>query len=264
MGKEPKGKTMAKQTNLLYDFAPAYTISNENQRWATTAIPNVSQVLTVAGSGDQALFYKLAGAKTIHTFDRTKNARAIQDIKIAAIQVLSLAEYRKLLLDASSCGTIPNTPEARKIRPFLSLEAKHIIESPQNFRRIFDAASCNAGDFPENIPTQAEYNRLKSTLTKSFKFICSDLYDLGAKISGQYDLINISNIFDYCYDGNDKIKILIDLAQHLNVGGHIVYLPQKSGFWYPGFYLETPAFKLDYTKTLRNNDSKMILFQRTR
>ena len=76
------GKTIGKiGEQMLVNNVPAYTISNENQRWATQVVPNVKKVLTVAGSGDQALFYKLSGATIIDTFDITCNARAIQDIK---------------------------------------------------------------------------------------------------------------------------------------------------------------------------------------
>ncbi|MBP5364177.1 MAG: hypothetical protein J6Y49_02405 [Alphaproteobacteria bacterium] len=253
---------MATEIDIFGEFAPAYTISNEDQRWATTAIPNVSKVLTVAGSGDQALFYKLAGAKIIDTFDKTKNARAIQDIKFVAIQKYSLREYNRLLFDLYYADDITTVPQMQRIMPFLPAQTRRIIMQPGNNHIL--GAGMDVSSYPENVPTEQEYAKLRATHKRAFRFVACDLYDLGAKISGQYDLINISNIFDYCYDGKDKLKILHDLAQHLNIGGHIVYLPQNNGYWYPGFYLETPTLKLDYVKTLRDKDSKMILFQRVR
>ena len=75
----------------------AYIISNENQRWATRVVPNIKRVLTVTGSGDQALFYKLAGAKIVDTFDITPNAGVIQDIKYNAVKHLDRDEYTRLL-----------------------------------------------------------------------------------------------------------------------------------------------------------------------
>jgi hypothetical protein len=254
--------TTTKRLDTFGAFAPAYTISNEDQRWATTAIPNVSKVLTVAGSGDQALFYKLAGAKIIDTFDKSKNARVIQDIKFVAIQKYSLREYNRLLFDLFYAENIIRMPQMQKIMPFLPAQTIRIITQPGNKHIL--GAGMDVSAYPENIPTEQEYAKLLATHKKAFRFVACDLYDLGAKISGRYDLINISNIFDYCYDGKEKLKILYDLTQHLNIGGHIVYLPQSTGFWYPGFYLETSTCKLDYIKTLRNKDSKMILFQRTR
>ena len=253
---------MSEKIDIFGEFAPAYTISNKELRWATRAIPNASKVLTVAGAGDQALFYKLAGAKQIHTFDKTNNARVIQDIKTTAIKRCSPLRYYNLLLDLFHSKDITKIHLMQKIMPLLPAETINIIQKPGN-NHIF-GAGLDVRYYPENVPTEQEYAKLRNTLEKPFRFIASDLADLSTKIYGKYDLINISNIFDYCYNANTKVKILHDLTMHLNIGGHIVYLPQNIGGWYPNFYLESKNYRLDYTKTLTHNNSKMILFQRTR
>ena len=253
---------MSDNKDVFGGFAPAYTISNEDQRWATSALPNASRVLTVAGSGDQALFYHLNGAKQIDTFDKTSNARVIQDIKFTAIKNLSQTEYFNLVIDLFYTPNIKEIPAMKKLMPQLPAETVQIINAPNN-KYIF-GAGLDATQYPHNIPTINEYARLKKSLKKPFNFICCDLYDLGTQISGTYDLINISNIFDYCYDAQTQCVILHQLAAHLNIGGHVVYLPQATNYAYDGLRVSGKNCAIQYSKTLQNDKSRMILFQRTR
>ena len=244
---------------MLVNNVPAYTISNENQRWATQVIPNVKSVLTVAGSGDQALFYKLSGAKIIDTYDITCNARVIQDVKCAMIKHLDLYDYKELLVrlhraDGNEMHFLLN--DLLRVLPDETLE---IIENNKN-SMIF-GCGLDAGYYPENIPDAAEYEKLKKTLKNPFHFIWSDLESLSTKLTRKYDLINISNIFDYVANAQKQVDILNSLSKRLNKGGRIVYLPQKTRFSYKK--LDLPH--LVYEKTLTDNKrTKMILLQRTK
>ena len=244
---------------MILHTAPAYTVSNENQRWATQVVPNVKSVLTVAGSGDQALFYKLSGAKIVDTFDINNNARVIQDIKCAAIKHLKISEYKDLLTklhNANACDII-DMPEMHYFLQFLPKESSDIIKQ-NNF-------ACNCGlnidYYPENIPTETEFETLKNMLDKSFNFIWTDLGSLGTQLTRKYDLINISNIFDYISNGQTQVDILNELSKHLDKNGHIVHLPQKHIYSYKK--LELPH--LVYEKTLIYDKlRKIILFQKTK
>ena len=245
------------------ELIPAYTISNENQRWATSVVPNVQSVLTVAGSGDQALFYKLAGATIVDTFDITPNARVIQDIKYAAIKNIKQTKYQDLLVALHYAQKILSVPQMHKLRKYLPKESRDIVERKTNIN-IF---SCGlpAYVYPENIPTDAEYHKLKEILTEPFSFIQTDLAGLSTKISKKYDIINLSNIFDYCYSNKEQAKILTDLSKHLNLGGHIVYTPQMPRFDYKRVQMSCGNnIELAYKKTLKASDTTLILFQRTR
>ena len=254
---------MADTIDVFGEYAPAYTISNENQHWITKAVSGTSRVLTVTGSGDQALFYHLRGVKQIDTFDITYNARVIQDIKFAAIKALPYLEYSNLLIDLYYSADMPKIPAMQKILPLLPQKTIQVIKTPGN-KNIF-GAGLDARQYPHNIPSPKEYKKLQKTLKKPFSFIRCDLYDLSAKISGTYDLINISNIFDYCYDSKAQAQILQNLTPHLNIGGHIAYIPQASRYIYENVSVETKDGALKYEKTLeRKRGEKMILFQRTR
>ena len=244
---------------VVYNNMPAYIISNERQRWATQAVPNVKSVLTVAGSGDQALFYKLSGAENIDTFDVNINAGIIQDIKCAAIKDLSRDEYIDLLtrLYRADSNRIITTPQICRLWDLFSPDTQQALLN--NRSGMMFGAGHDIFAYPENIPTDDEYKKLGRLLDKKFNFIWSDLERLGTKLQRKYDLINISNIFDYIPDGKIQTKILNDLSEHISVGGHIAYLPQKTRFDYTKFQSE----KLSYAKTIPDNRyTKMILFQR--
>lgn len=255
---------------LEKNFLPAYVISNEDQRWATNVIPNVRKVLTVTGSGDQALFHTLAGATAVDTFDITVNARAIQDIKFAAIKNIPLGEYIQLLHDLRLRLDFLDTPTMQKLLPLLPGTTREIIN--QGRHDYMFCSGLGITEYYENVPKIPEYIKLRKILTKPFNFILCDLYDLSAKISDTYDFINLSNIFDYCYDAETQAKILRELTDHLNIGGHIAYLPQRQQFDYSNVRLTSSnGAKLKYQTTKINNtaklnriDTKMILFQRTR
>ena len=125
---------------MILHTAPAYTISNENQRWATSVVPNVKSVLTVAGSGDQALFYKLSGVENIDTFDVNINAGIIQDIKCAAIKDLSRDEYIDLLtrLYRADSNRIITTPQICRLWDLFSPDTQQALlnnRSGQDYKR---------------------------------------------------------------------------------------------------------------------------------
>lgn len=249
--------------NDLYRI-PAYVISNENQRWATSAIPNFKSVLTVTGSGDQALFYKLSGAEIVDTFDISPNAGVIQDIKYVTItHTQTVADYKKLLCQLYNTPNIMTIPQMHNIERFLTNASRKTIQHNNGCCQFH--AGLDPICYSDNIPTHSEYNTLKNLLNAPFKFIQTDLETLSEKISGKYDLINLSNIFDYCYNAQTQSKILFDLAGHLNIGGHIIYLPQMPRFNYKNVQIKHENVELVYKDTIRKNrDDVIIVFQRTR
>lgn len=242
----------------------AYIISNENQRWATRVVPNIKRVLTVTGSGDQALFYKLAGAKIVDTFDITPNAGVIQDIKYNAVKHLDRDEYTRLLVNLYGTADIMSIPQMKRLARFLTKPSRKAIKNNKS-TEIF-TAGLTVSDYPENIPSDREYLKLRKLLSKRFSFIRSDISDVDMKLRAKYDLINISNIFDTIPDASYQAAVLANLSDHLKVGGRIVYLPQAAQF----IYKKIPPInsfngaKLVYEYTKKHKGTELISFQRVR
>ena len=245
------------------EYRPAYIISNEDQHWTTIVVPNAKRVLTVAGSGDQALFYKLAGAQYIDTFDINQNAVVIQDIKFAAIKHLNRDEYVALVREMCHGTAIMNIPQMSKLAPYMTRRAEQIIAQHGS-----PIPMSNMKDFYMslgNIPTESEYEKLKNVLDKPFRFIASDIADIHTKIYGKYDLINISNIFDTIDDVTTQAKILIRLATRLKVGGYIVYPAQYQRIVYTTTPISaTNGITIAYQETKKHQGNTAVIFQRTR
>lgn len=237
-------------------FDIPYLISNENLRRTVATTPNARRVLTICGSGDQALFYTLGGATTVDTFDININARTIQDIKTAAIKVLPYEKYMPFLQDLY-CHAAPIPAQILTNLPTHSAtEAPHL-----HFRN-------NIGESDKNkLPTAAEYARLQATLHQQFNFINADLAEIHTRTDSKYDVINISNIFDinYISDIKQQIQILQNLTPLLNINGTIVYNNQ-AGYT----YAENATLSCQNGMTLRhrsimlNSINRLNLFQRIR
>lgn len=210
------------------NYIPAYTGTNENLRSIVRATPNCTRVLTTAGSGDQALFYQLAGAQHIDTFDITYCAHLIQDIKTSAIHKMSYDEYIsmvKKLPYSTDFDTISHFNEiiselGFEERAFFNIASQHYI-----FSRGYGIESQH--------PNAAEFEKLKQTVNGKYNFVWSDLDELHTHLDTfqQYDVINLSNIFDCCFSPAQQLKIFQNLAPHVTKNGHIVYIPQSKDTW---------------------------------
>lgn len=249
------------------EFTPAYVTTNENLRWVNSVSPKAKNVLTVAGSGDQALFYRLSGVKHIDTFDMSLFANVIQEIKTIALQTLSHAEYVQLLSDLWQTKDIIAVKNMSKIvakMPTNSLQQICIAEyyGIRPFSRgIFDVKF-------SFLPTKKEYKKLQKKIKKPFNFIPSDVTELHTKLDTEYDLINLSNVLDD-NSGIDQFKVIANLVDHIKIGGHLVYLPQYQATKYKNLKItwaisgKEIAYKDTITKA-DNRFTKMIVFERTR
>lgn len=245
---------------------PAYVITNEDLRWQINALRDRPQqdILTVAASGDQAMFYHLAGAKHIDTFDITQNAGIIQQIKYIAIKLLSRDEYIDMLNELHKPGNIFQKKYAALILPHLSHEMINELKTSEAIDWAFTAGG-SPRTYPQNLPDANEYAKLHQTVKSTPNFIHTPLLDLHTQVSAQYDIINISNIFDFC-DSHAQTKILNNLGKNLKVGGRIVYPAQMPRYKYNGIRLANPQTKtvVEHEQTIADKHNNLIIFQRTR
>lgn len=243
------------------EFTPAYTITNERWRWARDITRDAKHVLTVAGSGDQALTYILSGATHVDTYDITRCARIIQDIKTTAIQILPHSEYTKLIQELHYAINPFELVSMAPIMPHLPHES--IAEIRKNKDKIYFYNGAAITMYPQNQFTETEYAHLKSKITKPFKFYLGSIDSLNTQLTKQYDLIDTSNIFDY---GKVNIaKTLASLLPHMRIGGRLIYLPQNKNRNYDKYIELKSGERLEYETTkILPHTAQMIIFQRTR
>lgn len=243
-------------------YLPAYSTTNEDWRSARTITYGARRVLTVAGSGDQALTYRLAGAAHVDTYDITHCAHVIQDIKTTAIQILPRNEYIRLIQELHYSTNPFGLESMRQIIKHLpSATLAKIRKNPNNFRfyRGSDITS-----YPNNIFTDSEYKKLQTIVRKPFKFYLAPIEHLHTQLTGKYDLIDTSNIFDY--GQTNIIDTLVSLIPHTKVGGRIIYMPQNINPDYTGLQITMHSgSRLEHERTLvKPHAVRMIILQRTR
>lgn len=198
------------------EYSPAYVATNEDIRGAIKIVnPKDKNVLITTGSGDGPMFYRIYGAKNVDSFDISYCAKAIMDVKVSALRRMDLNQYACLLYDlhwAKSFGQFQSVIDGCPI------ETQDFIRN-MNGCRIFHNGS---GIDKESLPNRREYSRMKKNITEEIPFIWSDLNVLSTKLTKVYDIIYLSNIFQYISDKNDILRILNSLKPHLTVGGHIM------------------------------------------
>lgn len=245
-------------------YIPAYTITNEDWRWAREITRGAQHVLTVAGSGDQALTYRLVGAKTVDTYDITKCAGIIQEIKTAAIPVIPRDEYYQLLRELRYSANPLNMFSMTHVVPRLRPQTIDLMRSRIGVINFSRGASVDA--YPQNQFTDDEYKHLQQIIRGPFEFFNCDITELNLRAIKKYDLIDISNIFDYGYERRDQIDILARLTKCLMLGGRIISMPQSSNVSYDKFKIELKTGEvLQHEKTeCKTCFDRMHVFQRTR
>lgn len=244
-------------------YIPAYTITNEDWRWARKITQGAQHVLTVAGSGDQALTYRLGGAKTVDTYDITKCAGIIQEIKTAAIPVMPRDEYYQLLHELHSSANVLDMVSMDPVIPRLRPQTIDLI---RNSTGLMFGCGTSVDAYPQNQFTDDEYKQLQQIIRGPFEFFNCDIMELNLRTIKKYDLIDVSNIFDYGYERCDQIDVLTRLTKCLVPGGRIISMPQSSIASYENFKIELKTGEvLQHEKTERKTLlDLMLVFQRTR
>lgn len=202
------------------DYSHAYTVSNENLRYTTGLTRGMGRrVLTVAGSGEQPLFYTINGATQIDTFDISYCARAIMDIKTQAIRSgMPYEQYKKLLKDLHFAPSASKVSGVSEILPKIPAHSAQFVRGMDGYR-IF-GNGLNPEYYASEMISETEYKTLQKALRGAFKFIWSDVATLHTQLNGEYDVINLSNIFEW---SPDLIQpTLTNLRNYVRTGGYIL------------------------------------------
>lgn len=205
--------------NSFGPYSPAYPNTNEDWRFAMAELhPAGKSVLTVTGSGDQPIAFAISGANKIDTFDTTYFARVIMDMKTSAIQTMDHKQYNNFVQGLRNTKSVREIPGYDKIasvcpRPSI-LAAKQMTGC-----KIFNAGT---GVRAEYMPNDDEYNIAKQKITGPMNFIWSDLQGLHQELKQEYEIIYLSNIFEYFHNQKQITTILNNLKPFIKNGGEIM------------------------------------------
>lgn len=200
-------------------------------------------ILTVLGSGDQMINAFALGANTVASFDLNQNAKFIAELKVSAIEHETYESFLSFFGDTYS-NAVFGRATYNRLRGYLTKEATEF------FDRIYEESKLSGTqpahhslfrqrDFLGISPTQVNlymkdevfYEKTRSALSdREWPFMQSDASKVSKNLSGQFDLINLSNVPNYFYrkeiDGT-SIEVLTDLLHSFNdflkPGGQIFY-----------------------------------------
>lgn len=200
-------------------YSPAYSTTNEDWRFAIQELqPAGKSVLTVTGSGDQPIAFAVSGANDIDTFDTSYFARVIMDMKTSAIQTMDHKQYDNFIHELHNTKSVREIPGYEKIANVCPMQS--ILAAKQMTGcKIFNAG---AGARAEYMPTESEYNAAQKVIKKPMNFIWSDLAELHGQLDKEYDIIYLSNIFEYFHNQKKITNVLNNLRPFIKNGGEIV------------------------------------------
>lgn len=206
-------------TGNFGQYSPAYVTTNEDWRFIMRELqPLDKSVLTVTASGDQPIAFAISGAREIDTFDTSYFAKVIMDMKTSAIQTINRNQYDDFihaLYNNNNVYDIPNYENIVSKCPKSSVLAARQMRGCYIFHQ-------GTGIHPEYMPTDVEYDAARKTLKKTMNFIWANLSELHTKLNKKYDIIYLSNIFEYWHNSNKITNVLNELEPFLCDDGKIM------------------------------------------
>ena len=210
-------------------YCDAYHTTNEPiENWLPLTPGDNQRVLTVAASGDQPLMYATAGARHVDTFDVTVNACVVMDFKTTALKRLDYSRYQNVVKALLFLNRLkpdnPITNDLYDVIANMPPRTRTLMSGLTTYRRdVFSKNRTLRLAFPAH---NGQYEQMQSAVQKPFNFIWTNLISLSHYIQGEYDIINVSNIFDHYFwfmGSVDSIFYTIrDLWPYLRNGGYLV------------------------------------------
>ena len=205
----------------MVDYKRVYTMTNENvSSFKQLYNFDMANVFTVLGSGDQYFTSLLNGASEVSVFDVNYTAWLFFRIKFKAIRVLNYNDFVKLFI----CRKFDDIEIYNKMYDYLSYdELNYYVYLANNsilFNSCFHPNTLLRIDDKERLIPYLDvdnYYKLKEIISKRKlpKFYLDDFMKLPVKMG--YDIILLSNIYDYIDLGFDEFKKQIDKYQARDV-----------------------------------------------
>ncbi len=250
------------------EFGPAFLITNEMLSESLTMFPVCfDDVLTVAASGDQAMHYAALGAKRIDTFDQTFAAKAVMDVKCAAVHLMPRWQYVEFLDELYR--------EQRRGKNLLSVEGMGRImsvipkDSAEFIAKLADCRIFGRGYPPlfgrGYIPRLDEYTQMQKKLRGQYNFMWTDIADLHTHLTKKYDVINVSNIFEWVTDEKLSVQIVKNLYQFLKPNGYLFAIAYEGDGYTRSLFTaalrQLKGARLDFSYKLREG---VVILRRAR
>ncbi len=214
------------KTDILQNkYGPAFLTSNELLRESIPRYGNIAggDVLTVAASGDQPMMYAALGAKRVDTFDMTFSAKAVMDMKTAAMGQMDYNEYTQFIRNVAVTQPRHMPPiDLMSVDGMVQVVEKMPADSAEFLRQMRGCNIFSSGANRLAFPTEDEFTKMKQAVKEPFNFIWADIANLCTQVNQKYDIINISNILEWVDRGPWCCNILSRLYLCLKPNGYVL------------------------------------------
>ena len=241
-------------------YLRTYPFSNENLKALFEKIDVKNKnVLTVGSSGDQALNAIFYGAKKVTLADFNIYTQIFVELKMALIQTLT---YKQFVHAINNRGGFFGAAFYKKCSHLLSPRVQIfwdtiMLEGLKNeIEKFFVYDMENYSVFYQR---QSEYETLQKILKErkfELEFVCDNVVNFPEIFTEKYDLILLSNVYDYFWGTRGEGKQFMDSVlklykKNLNRGGMI----QVSSSFSNGFQR---TIKEDSNGKIRGRDLVII------
>ena len=217
-----------------------YLFTNDRLKDIFEPLDVTQGILTVTGSGDQALMAILKGAKNVKMFDINKLAKYFALFKFSAVSCLSYDEFIKLykinkpFSNYVAGGFLTNVDTDLYEKVCSNLENTVALFFELLFDVMINATACekfnliNVKHYPKlsGYLTRKNYEKLQENMKKltSVDFVDCNIFDLNKNLGDEkYSAMvfsNISSYFSKC-ELEKFLKLLKQLELKLTCGGLI-------------------------------------------
>lgn len=259
-----------REKNVGMNFAveKVYPFTNENLYQLFSQLNIKGKSVAAAGSsGDQVLAALLFGAKNVTLVDGNLYSKHFIDYKFAAIKNLPYEEFKKNFIDSNNYfdfeifKQISHDLDADSLT-FWGTIYSNINDASEIRKRI--ANDNNQRPKTDFLYKEEIYQLLQEILEKKefdLNFEIAEFNDFPKVLTGKYDAILLSNIFQYV-NGDDYIRVVSELQEKLNLNGKI-----QLNYDFPGPFDKLRQDKTDAFKNVflnDNNDVYSIQFENDR
>ena len=223
--------------NSYGDTSFVYKFSNEEISSYQKYLENRNDILTITASGDQILNSILAGSINIKSCDISRFPKYFFELKRAARLNLTKDEFINFFINESDYDQILNDDIYDGFRNDLDQDDRKFWDSLFQFfegGQIYDSFLFSheivtlSSATERNVYLQdSNYNKLQNVITKTnVSHYVGDIKDIIQSDHDSYDLVNLSSIIYYGFNGFDDYKNLIENINLNEDGVTLTYLYQ--------------------------------------
>ena len=180
------------------DESAVYQFTNENISGYLGACDNLrdGNVLAVGASGDHAFEAYLAGAKHVDTFDINSYQRHMIELKTHMIRNLKYSAFMDYFFYGQPTS---NEKILKPILPLFSFGLMRFFKSGLLTSFCLHNNPCYDISNLQYLSSESKYNELASKLPEKINFVHCPLEYIPTVFNKKYNVVMLSNIFDYMY-----------------------------------------------------------------